>query len=299
MNLLQGVVLGVVQGLTEFLPVSSTAHLILVPWFMRWDDPGLTFDVALHLGTFLAVAWYFSADIQKLFGAWLESLRKPNLAGDPMQRLAWFVLVGCVPAALAGVVLEKKIATTFRSPLIIAGTMIGVALLLGLAEIVSRKARDLKQMSWTDAVVVGVAQIGALVPGTSRSGSTITAGMLMGLNREAAARFSFLLGVPIIFGSCLFKAKGYVKAFAASVPNLHGQAMLEALGAHVAHSPNALPFLAGVVASTVVGYVSIRFLMAFLQRRSMWVFVAYRVALGSLILLLVLAHKLPASMDLS
>jgi len=298
LNVLEAVALGVVQGLTEFLPVSSTAHLVLVPWFLHWPDPGLTFDVALHLGTFLAVAWFFWDDLTTLARAWFKSLRSPDLRNDPMQQLAWFVLAGTVPAAIAGVVLQKKIETTFRSPYIIAGTMIGVALLLALAELLGKRERDIKKMTLVDAIAVGCAQMCALIPGTSRSGSTITTAMGLGLTREAAARFSFLLGTPIIFGSFLFKTRSYTKAFKEQT-HLHGAAMYKALGAHLAHSPNTLPFLAGVVASTVVGYFCIRFLMAFLQKRSMWVFIGYRLALGAIILVLILTHVLPAEMDFS
>lgn len=289
MDLLQSVVLGVVQGITEFLPVSSTAHLILVPWFMHWRDPGLTYDVVLQGGTFLAVIWYFWTDIRNMLWAWFRSLRKPDLRNDPDQRLAWLVILGSVPAGVAGVLLEKHIETTFRSPYVIAATLIGVGLLLGLAELLARHQKELKGLRWLDALVIGVGQACALIPGTSRSGATMTAAMFMGFSRTAAARFSFLLGVPIIFASTLFKVKDYVDEFGLRHP---GRSLLD----HLMHSPNTVPFLVGTVVSTVVGYLSIRFLLAFLQRRTMWLFIGYRLVVGALILVMLLTNRLPASM---
>ncbi|MNX98689.1 Undecaprenyl-diphosphatase [compost metagenome] len=281
--------LGVVQGITEFLPVSSTAHLILVPWFMQWRDPGLTYDVVLQGGTFLAVIWYFWTDIRNMLVAWFRSLRKPDLRNDPDQRLAWLVILGSFPAGVAGVLLEKHIETTFRSPYVIAATLIGVGLLLALAELLAKHQRELKNLRWLDAIVIGIGQACALIPGTSRSGATMTAAMFMGFSRTAAARFSFLLGIPIIFASTLFKVKGYVSNFALTHP---GTSLVD----HLMHSPNTVPFIVGTVVSTVVGYLSIRFLLAFLQRGTMWLFIGYRLVLGVLILIMLLTNRLPASM---
>lgn len=297
MDLFQAIVLGVVQGFSEFLPISSTAHLILVPWFMGWKDPGLTFDVALHLGTFIAVATYFWADLRMMLGAWLESFRAPRLREDVNQRLAWFVIAGTLPAAVLGLMFEHKIETTLRSPYVIVATMIGVALLLALGEFVGKRVKDVKNLKLLDAVLVGFAQASALIPGTSRSGATMTAAMFMGFTREAAARFSFLLGTPIIFASCLFKGKDYFETFGAAHPELHGGALLQELGNHLMTSPNSLPFLAGVIASTVVGYLSIRFLMTYLQKRSLWIFIAYRLVMGAIILGLILTNRLPAAVN--
>ncbi|HEY9898578.1 MAG TPA: undecaprenyl-diphosphatase UppP [Pantanalinema sp.] len=289
MDLLQSVVLGVVQGITEFLPVSSTAHLILVPWFMNWRDPGLTYDVVLQGGTFLAVIWYFWTDIRNMLWAWIRSLSKPDLANDPDQRLAWLVILGSVPAGVAGVLLEKHIETTFRSPYVIAATLIGVGLLLALAEVVARHQRELKGLRWLDALVIGIGQACALIPGTSRSGATMTAAMFMGFSRTAAARFSFLLGIPIIFASTLFKVKHYVDDFGLNHPG-------RSLADHLLQSPNTVPFVVGTVVSTVVGYLSIRFLLAYLQRGTMWLFIGYRLVLGALILVMLLTNRLPATM---
>lgn len=295
MNLFQAIVLGAVQGVTEFLPISSTAHLILVPWFMRWPDPGLTYDVALQGGTFVAVVWYFWKDIREMVIAWLKSFRHLDLKGDPMQRLAWLVIVGSIPAGVAGILFEKQIETTLRSPYVIASTLIGVGLLLALAEKIAKHTKDLKSISWVDALMIGIGQACALIPGTSRSGATMTAAMFMGFSREAAARFSFLLGTPIIFASCLFKGKDYFEDFALRHPaRVQDIGLFQAFLEHMGHSPNTMPFLVGIVVSTVVGYLSIRFLMTFLQRRTMWIFIHYRLVLGALILLLLATGRLPA-----
>lgn len=297
MNLFQSIVLGVVQGVTEFLPISSTAHLILVPWFMRWPDPGMTYDVVIQGGTFLAVVWYFWSDIRNMIAAWLRSFRKPDFKNDLSQRLAWLVILGSVPAGLAGVALQKYIESTFRSPYVIASSMIGVALLLALAEKIAKHSRDIKSVTWRDSLLIGVGQACALIPGTSRSGATMTTAMFMGLTREAAARFSFLLGTPIIFASCLLKVKDYIKDFALQHPvQVHEMGLGKAFLDHMAHSPNTVPFFAGIVVSAVVGYLSIRFLMTFLQRRTMWIFINYRLVLGVLILLMLVTNRLPATL---
>lgn len=263
MDILQSVVLGVVQGITEFLPISSTAHLILTPLFLGWKDPGLTFDVALHVGTFLAVAAYFRQDIALMIRGGLSSLRRPNFAEDPYQRLAWLTVIGCVPAGIVGILFEKAIETTLRSPYVIAGTLSGVALLLLLAEFVGKRDRDVKHLTLRDALLIGIAQACALIPGVSRSGATMTMGMFSGLSREASARFSFLLGVPIIFASCLFKLRDLPGAGLTSTE-------LVAMGV-------------GVLTSAVTGYFVIKFLLGFLAKRSMMVFIVYRLLVGGLV----------------
>ena len=263
MDILQSVVLGVVQGITEFLPISSTAHLILTPLFMGWKDPGLTFDVALHVGTFLAVAAYFREDLGQMVRAGLTSLRRPNFKEDPYQRLAWLTVIGCVPAGLVGVLFEKTIETTLRSPYVIATTLAGVALLLLLAEFVGKRDRDVKHLTLRDVVLIGIAQACALIPGVSRSGATMTMGMFSGLTREASARFSFLLGVPIIFASCLFKLR-----------DLPGAGL---------SSSEYLAMGVGVATSALTGYFVIKFLLSFLQKRSMMIFIVYRLIVGGLV----------------
>ncbi len=263
MDILQSVVLGIVQGITEFLPISSTAHLILTPLFLGWKDPGLTFDVALHVGTFLAVAAYFREDLTQMIRAGLTSLRKPNFKEDPYQRLAWLTVIGCVPAGVMGILFEDAIGTTLRSPYVIASTLAGVALLLLLAEFVGKRDRDVKHLTLRDAILIGIVQTCALIPGVSRSGATMTMGMFSGLSREAAARFSFLLGVPIIFASCLFKLRDLPGAGLSA-------AELTAMGV-------------GVATSAVTGYFVIKFLLSFLAKRSMLIFIVYRLIVGGLV----------------
>ena len=263
MDIIQAITLGVVQGLTEFLPISSTAHLALVPWFFGWKDPGLTFDVALHVGTFLAVAIYFRQDLIQMFFSWIKSFRGLD-PSDPYQKLSWLVILGCIPAVIAGLLLDDLIAGVFRSPYVIAASLIGVGLLIAYAERFTTHPRTWKDMKLKDALLIGLAQACALIPGTSRSGATITMGLFLGLERADAARFSFLLGFPVIFGSAVFKLKD------------------------VAHDPALaaqLPMIGvGVVASAISGYLCIRFLMKFLATNTMMVFVVYRIALGLVIL---------------
>ena len=263
MDIIQAITLGVVQGLTEFLPISSTAHLALVPWFFGWKDPGLTFDVALHVGTFLAVAIYFRQDLIQMFFSWIKSFRGLD-PSDPYQKLSWLVILGCIPAVIAGLLLDDLIAGVFRSPYVIAASLIGVGLLIAYAERFTTHTRTWKDMKLKDALLIGLAQACALIPGTSRSGATITMGLFLGLERADAARFSFLLGFPVIFGSAVFKLKD------------------------VAHDPALaaqLPMIGvGVVASAISGYLCIRFLMKFLATNTMMVFVVYRIALGLVIL---------------
>ncbi|MEB3224053.1 MAG: undecaprenyl-diphosphate phosphatase [Candidatus Sericytochromatia bacterium] len=283
----QAITLGIVQGLTEFLPISSTAHLALVPWAFGWQDPGHTFDVALHAGTLIAVTAYFWDDLRRMAVAFARSLigllrRTPSprslgaaaleapsgpAAPDPHGVLAWMVVAGSVPAVLAGVLIEKWVETTLRSPLVIAGTLIGVALLIWVIDRRASGHRAWQDLRLKDAVLIGVAQACALVPGVSRSGATITMGLLLGLSRADAARFSFLLGFPVILGSTVFKLR-----------HLFEDASLQALA----------PWMAlGAAAAALSGYACIAFLLRFLASRTMLTFVLYRVALGSLILFLV------------
>jgi undecaprenyl-diphosphatase len=257
----QAVFLGVVQGLTEFLPISSSAHLILVPRLMGWRDFGLSFDVALHLGTLAALLIYFAPD-------WLRLARsfRPR-AGDvtlPERRLAWCIALGCVPAAIVGVLLEEKAETIFRNPLVIVGPMIGMALLMWAADRFCKHVRSLGHVRWPDALWIGCAQALALVPGVSRSGSTLTAGMALGFRRDDAARFSFLLSAPITAGAALFKLRDL---------------LTEGLPPH-----ERLLFAAGILSSGVVGYLCIAFLLSYLRRGSLLVFVLYRLALGAVLL---------------
>ncbi|MEB3284255.1 MAG: undecaprenyl-diphosphatase UppP [Candidatus Sericytochromatia bacterium] len=277
MDAIQAITLGVVQGLTEFLPISSTAHLTLVPWFLGWKDPGLTFDVALHVGTLVAVTIYFFSDLKRMAVAWLSSLmrmlglsqffQKEMAGGDAYGTLAWLVIAGSVPAVVAGLSLEKWIETTLRSPVVIAATLIGVGILIAIADRLTRQRRDWTSLRLKDAILIGFAQACALVPGVSRSGATITMGLFLGLNRKDAARFSFLLGFPVIFGSTVFKLR-----------HIFDDVALQELA----------PWMAlGALAAAVSGYFCIAFLLRFLASQTMTVFVVYRIGLGVLILTLI------------
>lgn len=259
----QALLLGVVQGVTEFLPVSSSAHLILAPRALGWEDQGLAFDIAAHLGTLLAVLAYFRRD--------LAALLRDGLRGGPRDvegsgRLAWGLLLGTVPVAVAGLLLQDFVATSARDPLLVAATSIGYGLLLAAADRLASLRRGLADLGYREAAVIGAAQALALVPGTSRSGITITAALLLGFDRAAAARFSFLLSVPA----------GFL---------VLGKDLLDF--AQGAIAPDQLPpMLLGFAASAASGYLVIAGLLAWLRRGSLLAFAIYRIFLGILILVL-------------
>jgi len=273
MPLYQAIILGIVQGLTEFLPVSSTAHLVLVPRLMGWTDPGLAFDMALHIGTLLAVAAYFRDDLLRVARAGLRALRGPDLSGDPDQKLCAMLVIGTIPAGVLGVLLKSRIETTFRGTLVIAAALVVVALVILLAEWTGKRSRGLGAARLSDAAVVGLGQAVALIPGVSRSGATIAAGLFAGLSRETAARLSFLVGFPTILGAAAFSVKDLFQE-----------------GAPVAL--DATTVIAGAAASAVSGYLCIAALLAFLARRSLAIFIAYRVILGVVLGYLALARGL-------
>lgn len=257
MTLFQAIVLGAVQGATEFLPISSTAHLVLTPWFFGWPDPGLGFDVALHLGTLVALLLYFRTEWLKLAQGGLDLLRGQRNAN---ARLTLYLILGTIPALIAGALLADYVETTLRHPLVIASTLILLALVLVVAERVGSREKKMVNISAADAVAVGCAQAMALIPGVSRSGVTITAGLFRGMTREAAARFSFLLSTPII-----------------------GAAVSKTIVDGVRHGFPAVEtssLIVGVIVSGIVGYLSIAFLLRFLATHTTYVFVFYRIVLG-------------------
>jgi len=263
MSLLQAIVLGIVQGLTEFLPVSSSAHLALIPWAFGWQDPGLAFDVSLHLGTLLAVLWFFSDEwIRLIRSAW--SIVTTRRLDTPEKRRVVFLIIATIPGAIAGLLLEKYAESYFRSPTLIAVVLIALGLILWLVDKVAPQVRSMDDMTWGQALALGVAQCFALVPGVSRSGSTITAGRGLGFNRESAAVFSFLMSMPITAGAAL---KEVPKAL-----HQHG------LSAEL---------LVGVLASALSGWLAITVLLRYVSRHSYGVFAAYRVLLGIAVLILV------------
>jgi undecaprenyl-diphosphatase len=260
----QAIVLGIVQGLTEYLPVSSTAHLRIVPAFMGWEDPGAAFTAVTQLGTMAAVLLYFRADLWRIARTWLASLRQPELRGELDARMGWYILLGTIPIAIFGFVFSDQIESGARDLYLIGTTLILLGLLLLYAEHVARRDRDLTDIKRRDGIVIGFAQACALVPGVSRSGATITAGLFLGFDRESAARYSFLLSVPAVVLSGVFELR-----------DIGGE-----------EGAGVVPTLIATVLAFVVGYASIAFLLSWLTRHSTAIFVAYRVALGTLVLVL-------------
>ena len=268
LELLQAILLGVVQGLTEFLPVSSSGHLLLGQYFLGLDQQrfGLSFDVALHLGTLLAVVTFFWRDLLRMAYAFLRSFTRGRNLADPDQRLAYLVVASTIPAALIGYFFEGFFEEDVRSPWVVVVNLVLVGLLFIVAEAVGRKSRSAEKLGFFGAAAVGLAQAAALVPGVSRSGATITVGLFLGLRREEAARFSFLMSVPVIAGA------GSLKLF-------------EILSKGMSIS-EAVMFGAGFVSSAMVGYLAIRFLLNFLTNHSLRAFAYYRFALAAVVAVL-------------
>lgn len=271
MPLYQAIVLAVVQGLTEFLPVSSTAHLTLFPWLLGWKDPGLTFDVALHAGTLVAVLLYFWRTWLELLAAVAGRGRAEGPNVKHKRKLFWYLVIGTVPAAIAGYLFEHAAEEQFRTPVVIGVALIVVALLMWAAEAISRCDEALSEVSLLDSLVVGISQAFAVIPGVSRSGITMTSGLFRGMTREAAARFSFLLSTPIIAGAAL--KKGLEIRHEGLPPEMR------------------MPFLAGIVVSGLIGYLAIGWLIRYLERRSFKPFIIYRIILGVVVSALGVAFR--------
>ncbi len=272
MNLIEAVVLGIVQGLTEFIPISSTAHLRIVPAFLGWSDPGAAFTAVSQIGTLLAVFVYFWKDIVSLTRAFLRSLvvMKPNDTHE--SRIAWWILFGTVPIGLFGLLFKDLIESEFRSLFVIAMSLILLALLLAIAERIGKRQRSLDGITLLDALWIGLAQAAALIPGASRSGTTITAGLFLNITREDAARFSFLLSVPAITLSGLYQLYQLRAALAGEL---------------------GIALFVTVAASGIVGYLSIGFLLRYLRSHSTWLFIGYRIALGIIILIMISLNIIP------
>jgi undecaprenyl-diphosphatase len=267
MNNLHAFVLGTLQGLTEVLPISSSAHLLLVPKILNWPESGLTFDVALHLGSMIALTIYFWRDIFDMLFNFFGSISGKGLQTSG-SRLPWYIIIGTIPAAIVGKTLEEPIEQLFRqSPLLICTFLIGFGLLLAFADTTGAKRWKLDRMTLKAAILIGLAQCLALIPGVSRSGITITAALLIGYNRETSARFSFLLSLPIVLGAALLKVGHLLKT---GIP-----------------AGETAPLLIGVASSAVFGYLSVAFLLKLVQRASLYPFVWYRLAAGIVFLLLV------------
>ncbi|MDI5987383.1 undecaprenyl-diphosphate phosphatase [Halomonas sp. M4R5S39] len=257
MDWLQVAVLSLVQGLTEFLPISSSAHLILVPVLTPWDDQGLAFDVALHLGSLAAVVLYFRHELSRMAVSWAGSLR--GGVADEDARLAWWVLLATIPVCVVGLAFHDAIEVGMRSPLIIAAGLIVFGVLLGYADWRHRGARSEYQLTLKDALLIGGAQALALIPGTSRSGITITAALLLGMSREGAARFSFLLSIPVI-----------VLASALEIVGLVGEP----------REVDWSTLVMGTLLSGISAYLCIHYFLVFIRRIGMQPFVVYRIVLG-------------------
>lgn len=264
MDLSQVVFLAILQGLTEFLPISSSAHLILVPRLLAWPDQGLAFDVAVHVGTLSAVVAYFWVDLAKLATAWWHSLWSRRATSE--SRLAWGVLLGTVPVALGGLVLRSLDAEeALRSPLVIAGSTIGFGLLLWWADWAGKQARSEHSLGWAEILFIGIAQALALIPGTSRSGITLTAGLALGLQRKSAARFSFLLSIPVIVLAGLLT------------------------GAEAWQGVETVDWTALAIGTAIAGisaYLCIHYFLRLLEEIGLAPFVLYRLALGAILLVL-------------
>jgi undecaprenyl-diphosphatase len=280
MSVLQAIVLGLVQGVTEFAPVSSSGHLILVPWLFNWtfflNNPDLnkTFDVALHMGTFLGALVYFWRDIANYLAAWARSIRRRSVQSVD-ERLAWFLVIGTIPGAIAGALGEDFIEKKLGQPWLIAVMLAVFGVVLWLVDRISRQDRELPDLGLRGALFIGVAQAVALQPGVSRSGVTITAARGIGLDRPSAARFSFLLSLPIIAGAGLFKGAKLLKD---GLP-----------------PGTAVPFAWGMVAAAVSGFLVIWGLLAYVRRHTFTPFVVYRLAMAGLVLGLIASGVRPAS----
>jgi undecaprenyl-diphosphatase len=269
MGWFEAVVLGVVQGLTEFLPISSSAHLRLVGEAFGWDDPGAAFTAITQIGTEAAVLLYFRHDIARIIGAWVSSLFRSERRGDPDARMGWLIIVGSIPIVVLGLLFQDQIETTLRDLRIVATALIVFSLILYWADRVGAKKRELGDLTVPHGIIYGLAQAMALIPGVSRSGGTITAGLFLGYTRSAAARYSFLLAIPAVLGS------GFFQAYEALTGDVEG--------AGVTWGPTIL----ATVLAFGVGLAVIAWLLRYLAHGSFVPFVVYRIALGVLVLLLV------------
>ena len=262
MTTFQALVLGLIQGLTEFLPVSSSAHLSLAPWLFGWQDPGLAFDVALHFGTLIAVVWYFRAEWGKLISAAISMLRNRKVQTVEEKRVL-FLILASIPGAIGGLLLEKKAETVFRAPVLTASALIVMGAVLWAADRFSRMDRELTGMRWLDALLIGVSQVFALLPGVSRSGSTITTGRLLRFDRQSAAVFSFLMSMPIIAAAVVLKVPEVLRT-----------------------SGFSAPLVVGVLSAGVSSWLAIAILLRYVSRHSYGIFALYRVVLGVVVLVI-------------
>jgi undecaprenyl-diphosphatase len=271
---LQAVVLGVIQGLTEFLPISSSAHLAIYPQLFGWEDPGASFTAVTQIGTELAVLIYFRGDIWRIASAWVRSLFKPELRGHVDARMGWYVIIGSLPIVLVGLVLQSTIRSDFRNLWLIATMLVVLGVVLGVADRFGRTDRQIKDLTLRHAALMGGAQAMAVIPGVSRSGATLSMGRALGYDREAATRFAFLLAIPSVVGAGLFELRKIGEE-----DNPYGWG----------------PTIVATVVAFVVGYAAIAWLLRYVSTRSYAPFVLYRVALGLLTFVLLGAGVLVAT----
>jgi undecaprenyl-diphosphatase len=283
---LRAIILGILQGVTEFVPISSSGHPIIVPWLFQWDEPALgslSFDVALHLGTLVAVLWFFASDWVRLIRAAARSIAERQIGADPDRRLAWLLVLGTVPGAIMGALAESHIEELFHQPnqpiepavmIVMAGLIALMGALLFLADHLARHLRGMSDLTLKDTLLIGLAQAVAVFPGVSRSGATITAGLALGLKRDSAAKFSFLLSAPIIAG--------------AGLKSIYDVAQEWQAGAMT--GSDLVLFAAGFAAAAISGYLCIKYLLRFLQQHSTNVFVFYRWGLALLIVVAALVR---------
>jgi undecaprenyl-diphosphatase len=270
MEILYAIILGIIQGLTEFLPVSSSAHLILVPWFLGWKPEGIAFDVSLHLGTAVAVLSFFWKDWLRLAQEVLRGFREGNLLENPYRRLAWFLVVGTLPAMILGLAFEEAIETRLRSPLVTVFTLAILGALLFIAEKMGKQNRTLEMFGWADSLWIGFSQALALIPGVSRSGVTMTTALLRNSDRISAARFSFLLSTPVIVGAGMLKGWHMISAIrqpAAGIAPMQWDV-----------------FFVGTLCAAVTGFLCIKLFLRYLRTKSFVPFVIYRFLLAGLVL---------------
>jgi undecaprenyl-diphosphatase len=268
MTLLQSIILGIIQGITEFLPISSSAHLVITPYLLGWHIPAqdaFIFDVLVQLGTLLAVIIYFRKDLYRIIVSVINGLIHRQPFSDPMSRLGWLLVLATIPAVIAGALFKNLVEQAFGSPLAAALFLLGTALLLVIAERLGKRARQLDTITWVDALIIGLFQMVSLFPGISRSGSTISGGMIRNLDRPTAARFSFLMSVPVMIGAGVLAVLDLIKTpnFSMQIPSL----------------------IAGFIISAIVGYLSIRWLLSYLVKRPLYLFAIYCVVVSIVVLI--------------
>ena len=270
---LQAIVLGISQGLTEFLPISSTAHTLVVSRLLGWPDPGAAFTAVTQVGTELAVVIYFRNDIARILKAWFSSLTKADQRSNPDAKMGWYVIIGTIPIGVAGLAFKSSIETTARNLWLVAASLIFMGVLLGLADRYAKHTKSEADLNTKNAILFGLGQALALIPGVSRSGATITAGLAMGYKRDVAARYSFLLAIPAVFASAALTAGDIASDDFVNWPAT----------------------IVATIVAFVVGFMVIAALMKYLQTRTFMPFVVYRIVLGSVLIVLLATGVLSAT----